>query len=97
MSIKKKIVLSISTCLLIALIVVGVYVYSLFNTPLIIMDEIMPVASMNLQIYLSDTIVLAKVFSDNNSKMITCKKQIQNGEKTYNKLITDTQLEIKEV
>lgn len=97
MSIKKKIVLSISTCLLIALIVVGVYVYSLFNTPLIIMDEIMPVASMNLQIYLSDTIVLAKVVSDNNSKMITCKKQIQNGEKTYNKLITDTQLEIKEV
>lgn len=29
--------------------------------------------------------------------MITCKEQTQNGEKTYNKLVTDTQLEIKEV
>ncbi len=97
MSIKKKIVLSVSTCLLIVLAAVGVYVYGLFNTPLIITDEIIPVASMDLQIYLSDTIVLAKVVSDNNNKMITCKEQTQNGEKTYIKLVTDTQLEIKEV
>lgn len=97
MSIKKKVILSVSGCIFIVLVVVGIYMYNLFTTPQDIIGKIQVVATMDLQIYLSDAIVLAKVSSENDSKTINVKGQTENGEKTYKKLVTDTQLEILDV
>ena len=94
MSIKRKVGIVISVCVL---TIIGIYIYKLFTAPIVITDKIQAIATMDLQIYLSDAIVLAKVASDNDEKTVTFKDQTSNGEKTYKKRVTDTQLEIKEV